>query len=159
MRPYHDTLPLLTKSSLELGAGGGLTGLALALALQRSRTTLPNPLLITDLPILLSLQEQNIALNGLDEDIIKSHALPWGSPLPLDLPQAYRRPDIILAADCVYFEPAFPLLVETLSALVVDTSAEILFCYKKRRKVIESGTLAENCLIFIFRRINDSSHC
>jgi len=43
------------------------------------------------------------------------------------------HPDIILAADCVYFEPAFPLLVKTLSDLS-DTSTEILFCYKKRRK-------------------------
>jgi predicted nicotinamide N-methyase len=48
-----------------------------------------------------------------------------------DLPQ----PDLILAADCVYYEPAFPLLVQTLSDLVVDGMTEVLFCYKKRRKV------------------------
>lgn len=42
---------------------------------------------------------------------------------------------MILAADCVYFEPAFPLLVQTLSDLVVDNRTEVLFCYKKRRKV------------------------
>lgn len=42
--------------------------------------------------------------------------------------------DIILAADCVYFEPAFPLLAQTLVDLVPDQSVEILFCYKKRRK-------------------------
>lgn len=41
---------------------------------------------------------------------------------------------MILAADCVYFEPAFPLLVQTLSDLS-DSRTEILFCYKKRRKV------------------------
>jgi len=39
-----------------------------------------------------------------------------------------------LAADCVYFEPAFPLLVKTLTDLVPDKSTEVLFCYKKRRK-------------------------
>jgi len=47
------------------------------------------------------------------------------------------RPDIILAADCVYFEPAFPLLVSTLAALVPrppERAPEVLFCYKKRRK-------------------------
>lgn len=44
-------------------------------------------------------------------------------------------PDIILAADCVYYEPAFPLLVKTLSDLSGE-STEVLFCYKKRRKVI-----------------------
>ena len=42
--------------------------------------------------------------------------------------------DLILAADCVYFEPAFPLLVRTLVDLVPDSKTEVLFCYKKRRK-------------------------
>ena len=37
-------------------------------------------------------------------------------------------------ADCVYFEPAFPLLVDTLVALLQD-GARCLFCYKRRRKV------------------------
>ncbi|TFY56078.1 hypothetical protein EVJ58_g7859 [Rhodofomes roseus] len=61
-----------------------------------------------------------------------------GSPLPPDI----HRPSVILAADCVYFEPAFPLLVHTLAELVPrpsDSDAasdrpEVLFCYKKRRK-------------------------
>jgi hypothetical protein len=132
----------LTHLSLELGAGGGLTGLALALGLQRSGKRLPDPLLVTDLPILLPLQAQNIALNGLSSDVIKSYSLPWGSPLPADLPLAYRRPDMILAADCVYFEPAFPLLMETLKELMnvqegEDEGAREPVCWfsmKKRRK-------------------------
>jgi len=53
-----------------------------------------------------------------------------GEPLTDTIPP----PDLILAADCVYFEPAFPLLVKTLSDLVVDEKTEVLFCYKKRRK-------------------------
>ena len=56
-----------------------------------------------------------------------------GEALPPEIP----RPDLILAADCVYFEPAFPLLVDTLSELAAE-STEILFCYKKRRKVSPS---------------------
>lgn len=55
-----------------------------------------------------------------------------GKPLP-----ELQRPDLILAADCVYFEPAFPLLVSTLVALVPippERAPEVLFCYKKRRK-------------------------
>lgn len=55
-----------------------------------------------------------------------------GDPLPPTIPHGY---DVILAADCVYFEPAFPLLVKTLVDLVPDKSVEVLFCYKKRRKV------------------------
>lgn len=65
-------------------------------------------------------------------DSPKSHSCKIrGEPLPDDIP----RPDLILAADCVYFEPAFPLLVQTLSDLSVDEKTEVLFCYKKRRKV------------------------
>ena len=51
-----------------------------------------------------------------------------------DPPPDIPRPDVILAADCVYFEPAFPLLAKTLADLA-DKSTEVLFCYKKRRKV------------------------
>ena len=52
----------------------------------------------------------------------------------MPIPTTIQRPDLILAADCVYFEPAFPLLVQTLSELS-DSTTEILFSYKKRRKV------------------------
>lgn len=59
--------------------------------------------------------------------------LDWGTTPPPSLPS---NPDIILAADCVYFEPAFPLLVETLCGLCpVGEDREVLFCWKKRRKV------------------------
>lgn len=65
--------------------------------------------------------------------IISSCGIPVrGDPLPPSIPHKY---DVILAADCVYFEPAFPLLVKTLTDLVPDKSVEVLFCYKKRRKV------------------------
>ena len=52
----------------------------------------------------------------------------------MPLSTTIQQPDLILAADCVYFEPAFPLLVHTLSELS-DSTTEILFSYKKRRKV------------------------
>ena len=57
-----------------------------------------------------------------------------GEPIPSSIPP----PSIILAADCVYFEPAFSLLVQTLADLTPTSDGpdpEILFCYKKRRKV------------------------
>ena len=45
------------------------------------------------------------------------------------------RPDTILAADCVYFEPAFPLLLQTLRDLLsLYPAATIYFCFKKRRR-------------------------
>ncbi|KAJ0307115.1 hypothetical protein COL516b_004349 [Colletotrichum fioriniae] len=45
------------------------------------------------------------------------------------------KPNVILAADCVYFEPAFPLLLETLTNLLaLEPDAVIYFCFKKRRR-------------------------
>jgi hypothetical protein len=45
------------------------------------------------------------------------------------------QPDIILAADCVYFEPAFPLLMQTLKDLLaLVPTATVFFCFKKRRR-------------------------
>lgn len=45
------------------------------------------------------------------------------------------QPDVILAAECVYFEPAFPLLLSTLKDLLeLCPSATVFFCFKKRRR-------------------------
>lgn len=92
--------------------------------------------------------KRNVALNELDNRVTVAE-LNWsatvslsiaqqgsclhnrGEPIPDNIP----TPDLILAADCVYFEPAFPLLVQTLADLVTDLSTDVLFCYKKRRKV------------------------
>ncbi|KAM0198314.1 hypothetical protein ACHAPI_004270 [Fusarium lateritium] len=46
-----------------------------------------------------------------------------------------QKPDVILAGECVYFEPAFPLLMSTLKALLeLNSAAVIYFCFKKRRR-------------------------
>lgn len=46
-----------------------------------------------------------------------------------------EKPNIILAADCVYFEPAFPLLLATLEELLaLCDDTVVYFCFKKRRK-------------------------
>ncbi|KAI1483072.1 hypothetical protein K445DRAFT_321111 [Daldinia sp. EC12] len=112
---------------LELGAGGGLVGLAVA-----KGCAVENPLYITDQLEMYSLMEHNIGLNGL-EGRVKAAILNWGEPLPQSI--AAFKPDVILAADCVYFEPAFPLLLATLSDLLkLCPSATIYFCFKKRRR-------------------------
>ncbi|KAI1806780.1 putative methyltransferase-domain-containing protein [Daldinia bambusicola] len=112
---------------LELGAGGGLVGLAVA-----KGCAVENPLYVTDQLEMYSLMEHNIDLNGL-EGQVKATILNWGEPLPQSI--AVLKPDVILAADCVYFEPAFPLLLTTLSDLLkLCPSATIYFCFKKRRR-------------------------
>ncbi|KAJ5281353.1 hypothetical protein N7478_006725 [Penicillium angulare] len=115
---------LANKSIVELGSGVGLVGLAVARGCKTK-----GPLYITDQQPMFDLMKDNIQLNDLDTAVSAS-ILNWGEPIPKQIPS---KPDIILAADCVYFEPAFPLLVSTLQDLLGPNSV-CYFCYKKRRR-------------------------
>jgi len=65
------------------------------------------------------------------------------------------KPDVILAADCVYFEPAFPLLLNTLERLLkLNTSATIYFCFQKRRRA-DMGFLAKARKMFVVSEVFD----
>lgn len=113
---------------LELGAGGGLVGLAVAAA----RTQRTQPLYLTDLPEMLQLMQLNVRLNQL-EQCVKPLVLSWGETLTQEVVDF--RPNVILAADCVYFELAFPLLLQTLQKLfTLCPDAIAFFCFRKRRK-------------------------
>ncbi|KAH0290082.1 S-adenosyl-L-methionine-dependent methyltransferase, partial [Aureobasidium sp. EXF-3399] len=112
------------KTIVELGAGGGLVGLAVALGFH-----LDHPLHLTDQIPMLALMERNIALNNLQPQV-KASIYDWGEPAPEAIPQ---HPDIILAAECVYFEPAFPLLQQTMKDLIGPNTI-CYFCFKKRRR-------------------------
>lgn len=119
---------LLGQSIIEIGAGGGLVGLAVALGCE-----VDNKIWITDQIPMLALMKKNITLNGLDERV-GAEVYDWGTPPPSNiLRSGTEHPDIVLAADCVYFEPAFPLLLQTLEDLV-GPSTTCYFCFKKRRK-------------------------
>jgi hypothetical protein len=78
---------------------------------------------------MLALIEKNITLNSL-QGIAAPSIYDWGDPPPAHIPQ---HPDVVLAADCVYFEPAFPLLLETLKNLIGEQTT-CYFCFKKRRR-------------------------
>jgi len=73
---------------------------------------------------MFELMKQNITLNGLNSKVSAS-IYDWGESVPVALPQ---HPDIILAADCVYFEPAFPLLQKTLQDLIGDSTYQNISC-------------------------------
>jgi protein N-lysine methyltransferase METTL21A len=132
----HILLFTLTFLSIELGAGGGLVGLAVARGSQITK-----PLIITDQLPMLGLMQQNIALNSLEERVIAGR-LDWGTSISPSLEAHFsthaslpeeRFPDVVLAADCVYFEPAFPLLLQTMHRLLGPETL-CYFCFKKRRK-------------------------
>ncbi|KAK4190723.1 protein-lysine methyltransferase METTL21D [Podospora australis] len=127
MLRYHQE-KLQTARVLELGAGGGIVGLTIA----KGCKIIDHPLYITDMVDMESLMQHNIALNQVD-DRVKARILNWGEPLSQEILD--YKPDTILAADCVYFEPAFPLLLQTLQDLLaLNPSATVFFCFKKRRR-------------------------
>lgn len=132
MLKYHRSQSLQGKSIVEIGAGGGLVGLAVALGCD-----VDSKIWTTDQLPMLALMRKNIALNKLNEKV-GAVVYDWGTPppseiLPSDSAGEHRNPDIVLAADCVYFEPAFPLLLQTLEDLI-GPATTCYFCFKKRRK-------------------------
>jgi predicted nicotinamide N-methyase len=109
------------RTVLELGAGTGVTGLALTAGLSAHVT-------ITDTPALLPLMSTNIhhntdALKG-SAGTCRAASLMWGAGEPLLLAEATEEAaqiqehftyDIIVAADCVYEDNCpYDLLVETI---------------------------------------------
>lgn len=78
---------------------------------------------------MLDLMKKNIKINDLTGKV-KASIYDWGTSTPAALP---KHPDVILAADCVYFEPAFEPLHQTLKDLIGDNT-ECYFCFKKRRR-------------------------
>lgn len=122
----HHSEDLKDKSVMEIGAGGGLVGLAVA-----SRCQTKGKLVITDQEVMLSLMQKNITLNRLEDKVVAA-IYDWGTSKATSETDD-DCPDVVLAADCVYFEPAFPLLLQTLGDLV-GPQTRCYFCFKKRRK-------------------------
>lgn len=100
-----------------------MVGLALAIALENSSTS---HIEITDQTQLLALMQHNIKLNKLPSERVSASVLDWGDS------STHDQPDVLLAADCVYFEPAFPLLLVTMKQLI-GSKTICYFCFKKRR--------------------------
>ncbi|KAH3685831.1 hypothetical protein WICPIJ_003190 [Wickerhamomyces pijperi] len=116
------------KKVIEIGSGTGLTGLSLGLSEKRDDDM---KVYITDIEELVPLMQKNIHLNNLENHVF-AETLSWGEELP---DYAKSGVDVILAADCVYLEKAFPLLEKTLLDLSeADRDVLILMSYRKRRK-------------------------
>ena len=121
-----DTDRVRGKKIVELGAGGGLVGLyslsfkaagplsdvqLSSLALASKFNSCDFDLYITDQEPMIDLMKRNTDLNQLSGRV-KVELLNWGDPIPASIGSS--PVDIVLAADCVYFEPAFPLLEQTM---------------------------------------------
>ncbi|KAJ9120126.1 hypothetical protein QFC22_003024 [Naganishia vaughanmartiniae] len=124
-RHSNDVNYLKNRTVLELGSGTGLVGLAVGLLEPSAKVY------ITDQKVLLDLMQRNVDLNFHQhvgpETNGESSACPvqvaeldWGGELPSGIPQ---EPDLILAADCVYFEADarfFKMLAKHFSSSQVD---------------------------------------
>ncbi|KOG97134.1 Protein-lysine N-methyltransferase efm6 [Saccharomyces pastorianus] len=126
------------KKVLELGSGTGLVGLCVGL-LEKNKFHDNTKVYVTDIDKLVPLMERNIQLDKVQYEVL-ARELWWGEPLSADFsPQEgdlqTNNVDLVLAADCVYLEKAFPLLERTLLDLTNCISPPvILMAYKKRRK-------------------------
>jgi predicted nicotinamide N-methyase len=98
-----------------------LSSLAVALGCKVTKT-----IHITDQLPMFDLMKRNISLNNLSSKV-EASIYDWGDAPTASVPP---HPDVILAADCVYFEPAFPLLQKTLQDLIGENTV----CYFKKRR-------------------------
>jgi predicted nicotinamide N-methyase len=111
-------------TAIELGAGLGLTGLfAAGLGL--------GSVILTDLADVCPQLRANAALNPGIAARVTAEPLQWGSA-DVHSP-AFAACDVILAADCVYWEELFAPLVDTLTHLTAS-GAPVLMAHVRRWK-------------------------
>ena len=92
---------------------------------------------------------RNTALNSLQTTVLPS-VYDWGQPTPPNLP---AQPAVILAADCIYFEPAFPLLLRTLQDLIGEKTVCYFACVKRRKADAQFMKAAKK--VFEVREVGD----
>lgn len=123
---------------LELGAGTGYVGIALAQQLRR-----PCQVYITDLEQVVPLIQDNVDLHydatGMTApaEIIVDR-LHWGNHDDAARLLKQGRFDLVVISDCVYFPELFGMLLETLLD-VCDASTKVVIGYKCRSLEKEVG--------------------
>ncbi|KAK4517771.1 uncharacterized protein ATC70_001115 [Mucor velutinosus] len=124
---------------LELGAGTGYVGIALAQQLRR-----PVQLLITDLEQVVPLIQENVNMHSTDDDDDDNAAeiivdrLHWGNREDAKKLVDQGRFDLVIVSDCVYFPELFSMLLDTLLD-VCDASTQVVIGYKCRSLEKEVG--------------------
>ncbi|KAL4810967.1 putative methyltransferase-domain-containing protein [Aspergillus unguis] len=118
--------------AIELGAGCGIVGIALAQLLANCSV------LITDLPEVEEIVAKNIAVaQPAQASEVRYRPLEWEEEIPSDL---FATPsiDLILVSDCTYNADSLPALVSVLSRLVQQSPHALIFVALKRRHESES---------------------
>ncbi|KAI8984765.1 putative methyltransferase-domain-containing protein [Mycotypha africana] len=129
---------------LELGAGTGYVGIALASQLKR-----PAQVYITDLEQVVPLINDNVLLHYSDHSSEKKETaaadifvdrLHWGNKADAKrlLDKAGGSFDLVVVSDCVYFPELFGILIDTLIT-VCDAQTKVVIGYKCRSLEKEVG--------------------
>ncbi|XP_045605826.1 protein N-lysine methyltransferase METTL21D isoform X3 [Procambarus clarkii] len=122
--PVPDVKPVLLSGChvVELGSGTGCVGLTAAL-LGASKVT------ITDLPQFLPLMRKNIHQNqDILECVVDARELTWGN---LEQGAALTAPDVLVLADCIYYEESLEPLVTTVRSLC-RSNTTVIISYEER---------------------------
>ncbi|KAI8375561.1 cyclic nucleotide-binding-like protein [Blakeslea trispora] len=122
---------------LELGAGTGYVGIAIAQQLKK-----PCKVYITDLEQVVPLIQENVNLHhkpSTDSAEIVVDRLHWGNHDDAQrLLEKVKRFDLVVVSDCVYFPELFGMLLDTLLD-VCDPLTQVVIGYKCRSLEKEVG--------------------
>jgi len=124
---------VMGKTVLELGSGCGLVGIASAILGAKEVT-------MTDLNYALPLMQENVDRNELSwkgESFlcqrIECKECDWFQPPPVsELCGNSNRPDVILAADCVWLASLILPLLQTLKKYTTNASTKVIITYQQR---------------------------
>lgn len=127
------------KKVVELGAGVGLVGMALAV--------LGAEVVVTDQEYALPLLAKNVDVNFGDRSGViapMTEECQWGEPFKTcsRLASWKKSVDVVVFSDVLYHASAFLLLIETLHELVSPTS-DVFFSFETRNESIEANFLQQ----------------
>ncbi|KAI9249652.1 putative methyltransferase-domain-containing protein [Sporodiniella umbellata] len=135
----HEPIPNTAYRILELGAGTGYVGIAMAKHLRK-----PCQVYITDLEQVVPLIQENVEIHYGEQQKDPNAAeiivdrLHWGNSQDSQRLLSQGPFDLVVISDCVYFPELFDMLLSTLLE-VCDMSTRIVIGYKCRSLEKETG--------------------
>lgn len=110
---------------IELGAGVGLAGLALARVMPKASV------LLTDVPEVEELLSRSIAANKMDPTKVTFDMLDWEQEVPKGIME--QKFNLIIVSECTYNEDSIPALVNVLSQLMLRSAEAVIIVATKQR--------------------------
>ena len=136
------------KRLLELGAGTGLSGLVAACCAAPAAVTLTD-----SVPVVLRNLRHNVSMNAdaFCGTKVEVEAFDWALPDPGGEEAARLRPDVVLAADCVYGPEVNNVLAPALQRLLCAPSAQDRDIQIQRKAILVCGERSGSLIDFVSR--------